>query len=111
MFIINESEKEFRQGNSGPKYLLKGDRMNFGIIRLAPGEKLTPHFYQIMEENFFVVEGEPEIRIDGSLYRLKAGDFVHCEPAEVHALSNPGSTDARLLFMLAPSTEGDKIDA
>ena len=32
MFIVNESEKEYRFGNSGPKYLMKGPRMNFAVV-------------------------------------------------------------------------------
>ena len=31
MFIINENEREYRFGESGPKYLMKGPRMNFAL--------------------------------------------------------------------------------
>ncbi len=46
---INENEKEYRFGDWGPKYIIKGPRMNMGIIRLKPGQKLTPHFHKVMD--------------------------------------------------------------
>ena len=36
MFIIHESEREYRFGNSGPKYLMKGPRMNFALVQFQP---------------------------------------------------------------------------
>ena len=35
MFVINENDREYRFGNSGPKYLMKGPRMNFAQIGRA----------------------------------------------------------------------------
>jgi len=32
---VNENEKEYRKGNkSGPKYLMRGPKLEWGIIRL-----------------------------------------------------------------------------
>ena len=33
MFVINENDREYRFGNSGPKYLMKGPRMNFALVQ------------------------------------------------------------------------------
>ena len=35
MYIINENEREYRFGDSGPKYLMKGPRMNFAIVPVS----------------------------------------------------------------------------
>ena len=32
MYIINEWDKEYRFGDNGPKYLMKGPRMNFARV-------------------------------------------------------------------------------
>lgn len=36
MYIVNEEDKEYRFGDSGPKYLMKGPRMNFALVRSRP---------------------------------------------------------------------------
>ena len=43
MFIINENEREYRFGESGPKYLMKGPRMNFELVSFLPGEDFQAH--------------------------------------------------------------------
>ncbi len=65
MYIINESEREYRFGDSGPKYLMKGPRMNFAVVQFQPGEDFTAHYHNVMEENFFILEGEIKIVVDG----------------------------------------------
>ena len=41
MYIINENEREYRFGDSGPKYLMKGPRMNFAIVQSVSYTHLT----------------------------------------------------------------------
>ena len=38
MLLVNENDKEYRFGDSGPKYLMRGPNVDFGIVRLKPGE-------------------------------------------------------------------------
>ena len=61
MYIINENEREYRFGDSGPKYLMKGPRMNFAIVQFMPGQDFTAHYHNVMEENFFILEGKIDI--------------------------------------------------
>ena len=51
MFVVNENDFEYRFGDSGPKYLMKGPRMNFALVRFKPGEDFDAHYHNIMEEN------------------------------------------------------------
>lgn len=110
MTIINETEKEYRFGDSGPKYLHRGPRMNFGIVVLKPGQDFKAHYHEIMEENFFVLEGELEIHIDEEIFQCKKGDFIHVEPKKIHYLINKGDVDFKAAFMLAPYQIQDKVD-
>ncbi|MEY8355021.1 cupin domain-containing protein [Lachnospiraceae bacterium 54-53] len=110
MFIINESEKEFRFGDSGPKYLMKGPRMNFAVVQFKPGEDFTAHYHNVMEEDFFILEGEVNIVVDGAVHHLKQGDFIHIEPSEVHYLFNPYQNNVKMISTLAPFTEVDKVE-
>lgn len=110
MFIVKEQDFEYRMKDSGPKYLMKGPRMNFGLILLKPGQDMKAHHHNVMEENFYLLEGELEVTVDGKPQRLVPGDLLHCEPGESHRLYNPGATAAKLAFMLSPSTDGDKVE-
>ena len=63
MFIIDENEKEYRFGDSGPKYLMKGPRSNFALVQFQAGQDFKAHYHNIMEENFFILEGEVDIEL------------------------------------------------
>ena len=110
VFKLNESEREYRHGDHGPKYLEKGPNMNFGIVKLKPGEKVSPHVHNFMQENFYVLNGEVNIFVSGTMYSLGQGDYIHLEPGEPHKLENRGQVSARLIVTAAPYAEGDKED-
>ena len=57
MYIVNENDREYRFGDSGPKYLMKGPRMNFALVAFNPGQDFKAHYHNVMEENFFILEG------------------------------------------------------
>lgn len=110
MFLTSESENEYRFGDSGPKYLMRGPRSNFAVVQLQPGQDFKAHYHDVMEENFFILEGEVEVVVDGAIYPLKQGDFFHVEPGEIHYLINRASTPVKMTATLAPYRESDKTD-
>ena len=110
MFIIHENEKEYRFGNSGPKYLMKGPRMNFAIVQFQPGEDFKAHFHHVMEENFFILEGEIDIVVDGMVYHLVPGQLIHIEPEEIHYVINNGKNLVKMISTLAPYRDVDKVE-
>lgn len=110
MFIINESEEEYRFGNSGPKYLMKGPRSNFAVVQFQAGEDFKAHYHNIMEENFFILEGEVDIVVDGTIYTLKEGDLIHIEPKEIHYVKNNSDKIVKMISTLAPYQDADKIE-
>lgn len=110
MFKVNEREFEYRFGDSGPKYLMRGPRMNFGVVVLQAGQDFRDHLHNVMEENFFILEGELEFRVADQVLTAKAGDLVHVEPGEAHYLRNASDAPAKAVFCLAPFQEKDKVD-
>ena len=110
MYIINEREREYRFGDSGPKYLMQGPRMNFALVRFQPGEDFKAHYHNIMEENFYILEGEIVIVVDGVENTLTAGDMIHIEPGETHYLINRSNVPVQMIAMLAPAQDGDKVE-
>jgi quercetin dioxygenase-like cupin family protein len=110
MFIVDEKEKEYRFGDSGPKYLMHGPRMNFALVQFMPGQDFKAHYHEVMEENFFILEGTVTIVVDGNLHTLNPRQFIHIEPGEVHYIINKSSAIVRMTACLAPFREGDKIE-
>ena len=44
MFVIKENEREYRFGDSGPKYLMRGPRSNFAVVKFNPGQDFPAHY-------------------------------------------------------------------
>ena len=110
MFIVNEKDFSYRFGDSGPKYLIRGPRVNFGVVVLKPDEDFQNHKHDIMEENFFILEGSIQFVVNGESFIANTGDFVHIEPTESHYLKNIGTINAKATFCLGPFKENDKIE-
>ncbi len=110
MFIINENDREYRFGDSGPKYLMKGPRMNFAIVQFQAGQDFKAHYHNIMEENFYILEGEVDIVVDGVVHHLTQGQLIHIEPSEVHYVVNNSKGIVKMISTLAPYTDPDKVD-
>ncbi len=108
---LNESQIPYRfNGESGPKYLMRGPRSEFGMVVLLPGEDFQTHYHTVMEENFFTLEGNVEIYIDGEAYSVAPGDFINVPPKHPHYLINRGTTPWKAVFSKSPAEAKDKID-
>lgn len=110
MYVIDEKDSEYRFGDSGPKYLMKGPRMNFAIVQFQPGQDFKAHYHNTMEENFYIEEGEIDIVVDGKVNHLTKGQFIHIEPSEVHYCINKSNGVIRMISTLAPFVPVDKVD-
>lgn len=66
--------------------------------------------HNVMEENFFILEGMIDIVVDGVVHSLKAGDLIHIEPLEVHYCVNRYDVPVKMISTLAPYMEQDKVE-
>ncbi|MGT2742810.1 cupin domain-containing protein [Streptococcus plurextorum] len=110
MYIVNEKDEAYRFGDSGPKYLMKGPRSNFALVRFNPKEDFPAHYHNVMEENFYILEGKIDIYVDGTKHTLSEGQFIHIEPGEVHYVANPYDEPILMISTLAPYQEVDKVE-
>jgi uncharacterized cupin superfamily protein len=80
--------------------------------RLPPGRRTSyPHAESAEEEFVFVLEGTPDVWIDGHLHRLAAGESV-AFPAGTgicHSFLNNTATDVRLLVIGERSKPENRI--
>ena len=78
--------------------ILKADELEVIRIVVAKGKTLPQH--QVPGEiTLLCVEGEVELRTEGAVQLLEAGDFVHLQGGAPHALT--GRTDASLLLTIS----------
>lgn len=78
------------------------DRIGVNHVRLPPGRRTSlPHAESTEEEFVFVVEGTPDVWIDGTLHRLTPGDGVGFPAGTgiAHTVINNTDTEIRLIVV------------
>ena len=94
----------------GRKLGLSRVAINYEV--LAPGDRSSwPHAHKEDEEFIFILEGTPQVWIDGNVYDLVAGDCVGLPPGTGHAhtLINNTSEVVKALVMGECDVPTDKI--
>jgi uncharacterized cupin superfamily protein len=79
---------------------------------LPPGRRTCwPHAHEREDEFVYVIEGAPDLWLDGALHRMRPGDGVAL-PAGTghsHVLINNTSSDVRLMTVGAMSDGSDRV--
>jgi uncharacterized cupin superfamily protein len=77
-------------------------RLGIHHERLPPGRRTSyPHAESAEEEFVFVIEGAPDVWLDGVLHRLRPGDGVGFRPGDglCHTFLNNTDAEVRLLVV------------
>ncbi len=106
---VNEKEKSFRFEDSGPKYLFRGPRYEWGIIVFKPGQTLGKHYHNEVEETFYFLQGKPQMVINETVYRVEPGDAFRIEPKEKHDIINDTQENMQTIFIKCPYLPEDKV--
>ena len=86
-------------------FLVTGDhseRCSILEIAVAPGFDTGAHYHTKMEECFYVLEGELNLRSGDRVVRGGPGTFVFVPKGAAHSYGNPGNVAARLLLVCSP---------
>ncbi len=78
------------------------ERIGINHVRLPPGHRTSlPHAESTEEEFVYVVEGTPDVWIDGHLHRLRPGDGVGflAGTGIAHTVINNSDSDVRLIVV------------
>jgi DNA-binding transcriptional MerR regulator/quercetin dioxygenase-like cupin family protein len=99
--------KDRRVLGAGPgvrmELLATGDLvMEPHLFRIAPGRGSGEAYTHEGEEFLYVLRGELEIALDGTKYRLKAGDSLYFDSSTSHHWVNPGKRNAEILWINTP---------
>ena len=84
--------------------------MNFALVQFQAGQDFKAHYHNVMEENFYILEGEVDIVVDGVVNHLRPGQMIHIEPGEIHYVVNNSGAPMKMISTLAPYTNPDKVD-
>lgn len=107
---VSENDLTYRGGDSGVKYLLRGPKIDWGVILLLPGQTLGGHYHQEVDETFYVVEGAGTFIVNGQEVPAAAGDALRMEPEDRHDIRNDGPDPLKLVFIKCPWLPDDKVD-
>ena len=81
-----------------------GQSLEGNIHVVSPGASNGGAIDHIGEEVGFVLEGEFELTVGSTTYRLKAGDSFFFRSELPHSYRNPGKATARVLWVNSPPT-------
>ncbi len=106
----SEKDSAYRDGDSGVKYLLRGPRIDWGVILLKPGQSLGGHYHEEVEETFYVDRGRGAFVVNGERYAAEEGDVFRLEPTDRHDIINDSGQPLKLVFIKCPYLPKDKVD-
>ena len=78
--------------------------MEAHMFRVAPGAGVEESYTHAGEEFLYVLRGEFAITLEEEEYRLKSGDSFYFESTTPHRWSNPGKSEAHVLWINTPPT-------
>ena len=104
----SEHDAEFRGGDWGVKYFVRGPKIDWGMILLKPGQAMGEHGHQEVEETFYCMAGAPTMIVDGTEIQTRQGDVFRLEPPERHDIRNDTDEIVRIIFIKSPYLPHDK---
>jgi uncharacterized cupin superfamily protein len=111
--IINLDDLEYSEFGKGERFraqrapvspLIGASKLGYAVVKLKPGKRAWPyHSHHVIEEMFYVLEGEGTLRHAGEEYPVRAGDFI-CSPADPEQPHQIINSSERDLVYIALST-------
>ncbi|HOW57273.1 MAG TPA: phosphomannose isomerase type II C-terminal cupin domain [Smithellaceae bacterium] len=113
-YDTEKTKKEFCLMNSDGKrpwgyFEVLADEPDYKVKRIVvkPGGRLSMQSHQLRNEQWYVVQGEGRVVIDGRDYSAWAGASFHIPAKSVHRLENSASTDLVIIEIQTGSYFGE----
>ena len=105
--IRAEERQRVAWGSLGRKAFLTPKPFEFLEVvaaELEPGGSTGEEAYRHgdSEELLHVTRGSVELELDGDVIALNTGDSAHYRSSTLHRVSNPGTVEAEVLFIVSP---------
>src|SRR5919204_4618204 len=116
MRVTNRADKPLGEIAPGVRRAIYFDapegaaQLSFGAAEIEPGREIPVHRHRLgdryVEEGFYVLEGEGEVRVNDDVRPLRAGSFCVMSPAEgFHSIRNTGKGTMRFVMCFAGTGE------
>ena len=113
--IINIEDLDFIEFGKGDRFhaaraevgrRIGAEKLGYAVVTLQPGKRAWPyHSHYVLEEFFFILDGEGTLRHADQEFALRKGDFI-CAPADPkqpHQINN--TSDAPLTYIALSNVE------
>jgi quercetin dioxygenase-like cupin family protein len=77
-------------------------------VTCQPGFGTRDHLHYVLEEAFYILDGEFEMRVGDETHRAKRGDFIAVPPTLPHYFRNAATDPGRLLLIFSPGGVGQE---
>jgi mannose-6-phosphate isomerase-like protein (cupin superfamily) len=90
---------------------MRGPSIDWGVIKLLPGEKMAEkaHGHEEIDETFYFIKGDGIMMIDSEEYEAPQGSVFLVEPREMHNIRNDSSAAIKIVFIKGEYKPDDKI--
>jgi uncharacterized cupin superfamily protein len=110
-FVLNAREARWKHGEGrGARLDLDGEtkfpQVGINLYVLAPGEVMGMYHWEADQEDFFVVDGEALLIVEGEERPLRKWDFVHCPTDTRHIIVGAGESPCVVLAVGAREHQG-----
>lgn len=107
LFIPRDGGETLDLRGTSVAFKAKGQRPGGGPTFIeftaAPGFSTGDHVHSRIEELFYVLNGEFQIRAGDWSGRVGPGNFVQVPPSVAHGFGNPGTMPATLALIISPA--------
>ncbi|GLQ49776.1 cupin domain-containing protein [Dyella flava] len=92
-------------------HLLATDGLSVIEEHMPPGSFEQRHRHVHARQFFYVLEGEATLELEGTVYRLQAGQGLHVPPGTAHQMRNDSHGQVRFVVVSSPRSHGDRVAA
>lgn len=91
-------------------WLKKNGRFTVIFESMPKGAAEIKHFHNIIEQFFYVLEGELNIEVDNVSYHLQQNESIIIMPQSVHKVYNQSEQDVKFLVVSSPDSHEDRVN-
>ena len=100
----------FEAGRAPVADRIGAEKLGYAVIRLAPGKRAWPyHAHRVIEEAFYIIDGQGTLRHAGEEFPIRTGDFI-AAPADAeqpHQIIN--TSEAELVYIAMSTKESTDV--
>ncbi|MDX2193715.1 MAG: cupin domain-containing protein [Gemmatimonadales bacterium] len=82
-------------------------RHSLAHVHAPPGARSPRHYHRVLEETYYVLEGEARVLHGERMVTLRPGEALLIPPGTVHQLFNEGTAPLEMLVVCAPAWSAD----